>query len=256
MRELPSGFRHIPISHRGLHGPGVPENSLAAAGAAIAAGYGIELDIQPSADGVPMVFHDDDLERMTGEKGAITVHTAAILTGKRLLGSDEPIPTLAQMLELVAGRVPLLIEIKDQDGRLGAQIGELHLRVAEALEGYDGPVAVMSFNPHIVKAFHDVRPDIPVGITSCGFPAGDWPMLNEELRSHLAAITDFDRAGACFISHDKGDLDNLRVDALKAQGVPILSWTIRSAAEEEMARSIADNITFEDYHPPVGREDD
>lgn len=256
MRKLPPEFSRIPMSHRGLHGQGVPENSLAAARAAIAAGYGIEMDIQPAADGVPMVFHDDDLERLTGEKGPISGYTAAFLADKRLQGSDEPIPTLAQMLELVAGQVPLLIEIKDQDGRLGPQIGELHQRVAEVLEGYEGLVAVMSFNPHIVKAFHEASPDIPVGITSCGFPAQDWPMLTEETRSHLASIMDFDQVGACFISHHKDNLDNLRVDALKSQGVPILCWTVRSAEEEAAARGIADNITFEDYEPPVRSEDD
>lgn len=256
MHKLPPEFSRIPISHRGLHGPGVPENSLAAAKAAIAGGYGIEIDIQPSADGVPMVFHDYGLERLTGEKGGISAFTAAILSARRLLDSDEQIPTLVEMLELVAGQVPLLIEIKDQDGRLGPQIGELHQGVGEVLEGYAGPVAVMSFNPHIVKAFHEISPGIPVGLTSCDFPAQDWHMLAEETRSHLSQILDFDQVGACFISHHKGDLENFRVDALRSQGVPILCWTIRSAEEEAAARGGADNITFEGYQPSVRSEDD
>ena len=251
MTRLPQSFLDLPIAHRGLHSAGVPENSLAAAQAAIESGYGIELDIQPSADQIPMVFHDYELSRITGDNGMIAAHTAEVLAGKHLLGSDEAIPTLAQFLDLVAGRVPLLIEIKDQDGRLGGDIGELHLRVAEVLADYEGPAAVMSFNPHIVRAFHEARPDIPVGITSCGFPAEDWPLLNDDTRSHFAAITDFDWTGACFISHDKGDLDNPRVDALKAQGMPVLCWTIKSEAEENAARLRADNITFENYHPLI-----
>lgn len=250
--QLPPEFLHAPISHRGLHGPGVPENSLAAAKAAIEAGYGIELDIQPASDGTPMVFHDYDLSRVIGETGMVVDFTPTELAGKRLLNSDEPIPTLAEFLELVAGQVPLLIEIKDQDGKLGPQIGELHQRVADVLSGYQGTVAVMSFNPHTVTAFHQVVPEIPVGLTSCSYPAKDWPLLDPATRARLAALTDFDASGSCFISHDKDDLDNPRVDALKSQGVPILCWTVKTAAQEEAARRVADNITFEGYAAPIG----
>lgn len=250
--KLPAEFLRMPISHRGLHRPGVPENSLAAAKAAIVAGYGIELDIQPASDGTPMVFHDYEMSRLTGEAGMIAAHAPKELASRRLLESDETIPTLAAFLELVAGRVPLLIEIKDQDGRLGPQIGDLHQRVAEVLTAYDGPVAVMSFNPHTVAAFHRIMPDVAVGLTSCDFPAKDWPLLEPATRERLAGLTDFDDSGSCFISHDKGDLDNPRVDALKSQGVPILCWTVKSAEQEEAARRIADNITFEGYAAPIG----
>lgn len=251
MAALPPEFLRIPIAHRGLHGPGVPENSLAAAEAAIAAGYGIEMDIQPAAGCVPMVFHDYDLARLAGDEGFIADMDSEALTDKRLLDSDQAIPTLAAMLRLVAGRVPLLIEIKDQDGRLGPNIGDLHRHVADQLKSYAGPVAVMSFNPHVVTALHKLMPDRPVGITSCGFAAKDWPALDEETRTRLAAIEDFDASGAAFISHDRGDLDNPRVVALKAQGVPVLCWTIRSPEQEAEARRIADNITFEGYEAPT-----
>ena len=132
-------FIRLPIAHRGLHSPGVPENSLAAFRAAIAAGYGIELDIQPSAEGTPMVFHDYDLTRMCGDEGYIVDRSAADLAELRLQGTDEPIPTLVEVLREVAGRVPLLIEIKDPDGRLGRNIGELQDRVAAALMGVNFP---------------------------------------------------------------------------------------------------------------------
>lgn len=247
MPVLPQVFVTTPIAHRGLHGPKVPENSLAAAQAAIDAGYGIEMDIQPAADGTPMVFHDYDLKRLTGDPAMIRALDPAALAKARLLGTDETIPTLAQMLELVAGRVPLLIEIKDQDGRLGPDIGGLQDRVADALQDYEGPVAVMSFNPHTVGAYHHIAPETPVGITSCSFPAADWPLLTDDQRADLAAIDAFDTSGASFISHDWKDLSNPRVDAIKALGHPILCWTIRSPEEEATARQIADNITFENY---------
>ena len=251
MSTLPRAFLDTPIAHRGLHGPGIPENSLAAAEAAIAKGYGIELDIQPVAGGAPMVFHDYDLSRLAGDEGFIIDLDPETLAEMRLLDTDQGIPTLDDFLRLVDGRVPLLIEIKDQDGRMGPNIGELQARVAAALDGYEGPVAVMSFNPHTVAAFHEIAPDIPVGLTTCGYAKADWPMLDDETRTRLADIDDFDRCGASFISHDKSNLDNPRVDALKALGVPILCWTIRSHEEEIAARRVADNITFEGYEPTL-----
>lgn len=251
MPTLPDVFVTTPIAHRGLHSPGKPENSLAAATAAIEAGYGIELDIQPASDGTPMVFHDYRLNRLLGQDGVIGQRDVAALAAMRILGSDQGVPTLAQFLELVAGKVPLLIEIKDQDGRLGPDIGDLHVRVVEALAGYDGPVAVMSFNPHVVTAVHQLAPDLPVGLTTCNFPQDDWPLLDDERREYLAGISDYDRSGASFISHDKLELTNPRVDALKSLGAPILCWTVRSAVEEQAARGMADNITFEDYSPSI-----
>lgn len=248
--RLPDAFLTVPIAHRGLHGPGIPENSLAAAQAAIDAGYGIELDIQP-AGAEAVVFHDYDLRRLTGTEGGVAALDPATLADRRLLGTGHSIPTLRQFLDLVAGRVPLLIEIKDQDRRLGPRIGDLHRRVADALTDYGGPVAVMSFNPHVVAAVHDLAPDLPVGLTTCAFDDGNWPGIAPETRTHLAGISDFDRCGACFVSHDKHDLTNPRVDALKAQGVAVLCWTVRSPQEEALARRVAHNITFEGYPAPI-----
>lgn len=246
---LPAAFLATPIAHRGLHGPGIAENSLAAAQAAMNAGYGIELDIQPDASGAPWVFHDYELSRLTGRQGFIGATAPQVVAGLRLSGSDQPVPTLPQFLDLVAGRVPLLIEIKDPDTRLGSDIGDLAERVADALAGYDGPVAVMSFNPHVVAAFHAAAAHIPVGLTTCAFDADDWSRVPPKRREELALIADFDRVGASFISHDHRDLANPRVDALKSQGVPVLCWTIRTPQQEAQARRIADNITFEAYSP-------
>ncbi|QFG36651.1 glycerophosphoryl diester phosphodiesterase [Paracoccus pantotrophus] len=242
-------FLRLPIAHRGLHGPGVPENSMAAFRAAIAAGYGIECDIQRAADGTALVFHDDDLPRLTGAEGLVSALGIDALSMLRIMGTEEHIPTLSELLDEVAGRVPLLIEIKDQSLRVSAEVGDLQAEVARLLSGYDGPVAVMSFNPHAVAAFHAAAPGVTVGLTTCGYEAVDWPMLDDVTRAHLAAIADFDRVGAGFISHDRRDLGNPAVAALKARGVPVLCWTVRSAAIEAEARRVADNITFEHYLP-------
>ena len=242
-------FTRIPIAHRGLHSEGVPENSLASFRAAIEAGYGIELDIQPAADGTPMVFHDYDLTRMCDDEGYISDMDLDDLAKERLAGTDEPIPTLAETLREIAGQVPLLIEIKDQDGRLGTGIGEVHKRVAALLEAYEGPVAVMSFNPNTVAAFGEAAPDVTRGLTTCAFGKGDWPMLDDAARAKLGALSDYDRVGAEFISHDRADLANPAVAALKARGVPVQCWTIRSAEAAAEARHVADGITFENFRP-------
>ena len=244
---LPPAFLTRPLAHRALHGAGVAENSIGAVKAAIAAGYGIELDIQPSADGVPMVFHDYDMKRLTGLKGPIARRSAAELGEIALTGGGGTIPTLVQVLDVVAGQVPLLIEIKDQDGALGPAVGPLEQAVCAALARYTGLVALMSFNPHSVAACAVHAPDIPRGLTTCPYPAEDWPTVPEPTRAALRPIPDFDRTDACFISHQRDDLGSPYVAALKARGVPVLCWTVRSPQAEAEARKVADNITFEGY---------
>lgn len=246
---LPEAFLTTPIAHRAYHdrAAGRPENSPAAFRAAIEAGYAIETDIQPSADGVPMVFHDYDLKRLTGIAGRIRGRTAAELGRIRLLDAEDGIPTLAGILALVAGRAPLLIEIKDQDGRMGPEVGPLERAVAALLDGYGGPVALMSFNPHSVAALAEAAPDRPRGLTTSAYTAEDWPLLPADVRDRLRDIPDYDRVGASFISHEAADLDRPRVAALKAKGAAVLTWTIRSPEAEAEARRIARNVTFERY---------
>tara|TARA_R110002012_G_scaffold34997_1_gene100520 strand:+ start:177 stop:944 length:768 start_codon:yes stop_codon:yes gene_type:complete len=249
MNSLPAAFLKAPIAHRALHdlGAGRPENSPAAIEAACIAGYGIEIDLQLSSDGVAMVFHDYDLKRLTGQKGPVRQRSAAELGQITLTGGTDTIPTLAQVLEQVAGRVPLLIEIKDQDGAMGASVGALEAATASTLKGYAGPVAVMSFNPHSMIAMAGLAPDIPRGLTTCNYSVTDWPLLPAGTRKRLREIPDYDAARACFISHQASDLSAARVTDLKARGAAVLCWTIRSAAAEAEARRIADNVTFEGY---------
>ena len=194
-----------------------------------------------------MVFHDYDMKRLTGVPGRIRGRSAAELGAIRLLDADDGVPTLAEMLALVAGRVPLLIEIKDQDGAMGPDVGPLERAVAKALERYDGPVALMSFNPHSVTALAEAAPRRPRGLTTSAYTSEDWPLLPPRVRDRLRDIPDFDTVGASFISHEAGDLSRARVADLKARGANVLCWTIRSPEAEAMARRVAENVTFEGY---------
>ncbi len=248
-QPLPDAFVRLPVAHRALHdaAAGRPENSLAAVRAAVQAGYAIEIDVQPSRDGVPMVFHDYHLFRLTGVAGAVRSRTAAELGRLKLKGSVEGVPTLAQVLAEVAGRVPVLIEVKDQDGDMGATIGTLERAVADQLSGYKGPVAVMSFNPHSIAVLAGAAPQLPRGLTTSAYRPGDWPLLSARMRDILRGIPDYDDVGASFISHEASDLTNPRVAALKERGAAVLAWTIRSPEAEAAARAVADNVTFEGY---------
>jgi glycerophosphoryl diester phosphodiesterase len=246
--SLPPAFLNAPIAHRALHDKtkGRPENSLAAILAAKSAGYGIELDLQISSDGVAMVFHDEVLDRLTDETGPVRDRDAQTLMSIPLRHGAEGIPTLAIVLKLVAGRVPLLLEIKDQHGGLGPTDGRLEAATAATLAGYDGPVALMSFNPHSIAEMARLCPDLPRGLTTSAFDPDDWAPVPADRCAALREIGDYDRVEASFISHEAADLDRPRVAQIKAKA-PVLCWTITSAAAEAHARRIADNVTFEGY---------
>ncbi|MCZ8334631.1 MAG: glycerophosphodiester phosphodiesterase family protein [Rhodobacteraceae bacterium] len=249
---LPPAFLTTPIAHRAYHdlAQGRPENSRAAIRAAIAAGYGIEIDLQLSRDGVPMVFHDETLERLTPRDGWLCDLTAAQLAEIPLKGGDETIPTLAEVLALVAGSVPLLIELKDQTLRMAETDGRLEQATAAALATYKGPVAVMSFNPHCIARMASLAPTLPRGLTTSAYDPADWHPLAPEICDRLRPIPDYDRTLSSFISHEHADLARPRVAELAAQGTAILCWTIKSPEQEATARRIAQNITFEHYPAP------
>lgn len=246
---LPDIFLARPIAHRAYHdmARGRPENSRGAVRAAVAAGYGIEIDLQPSADGVPMVFHDEWIDRLTDESGPVNARTAEELARIRLRHGDETIPSLREVLDIVDGKVPLLIEIKDQDGQMGENVGPLEEATAQVLSSYAGPVAVMSFNPHAVAAFGRHAPGLPRGLTTSAYDPADWVPLAPEVCDLLRDIPDYEATGACFISHEATDLTRPRVTALRAGGAAVLCWTIRSPQAEAEARRIAHNVTFEGY---------
>ena len=184
--------------------------------------------------------------------GAILDQTAAELGLIKLRDSDDFIPTLRQVLQLVAGKVPLLIEIKEQLDTMQDTSGRLESAVATALADYDGPVAVMSFNPHCMAHMARLAPQIARGLTTEDYDPEDCAPIPPDVCARLRAIPDFDRTGASFISHKASDLARPRVGELKSKGATVLCWTIRSVAQETMARQIADNITFEGYPAAVG----
>ena len=247
---LPEAFLTRPIAHRALHdaAKGRPENSRAAVEAAVNQNFGIEIDVQLTSDNQALVFHDYDLDRLTIARGHIRERSAADLATINLKNSAEGLPTLREILEIVAGKVALLIELKDQDGGLGPDVGPLEAAVASNLEDYQGPVAVMSFNPHSVSAMQTLLPNAPRGLVTDAFKSDNWP-ISEKRLNEVAQIPDYERVGASFISHNRRDLDMPRVAELKKAGATILCWTVRSSVEEAEAREIADNITFEGYLP-------
>ncbi len=250
---LHNDFLSIPIAHRGLHdkNEGRIENSRAAASAAIARGYGIEIDVQLTSDGAAVVFHDDTVDRLTEGVGPVRNRTRSEFATLKLSGSDETVPSLLEILEIIDGRVPLLVEVKDQDGALGDDVGPLEAAVARDLEGYPGPVAVMSFNPNSISALQSLAPGIPRGLVTDAFDSAHADLPESQLE-RLRRIEDFDRVGASFVSHNHLHLDMGAIAELKARDVPVLCWTVRSAQEEAIARRIADNVTFEQYLAPLG----
>ena len=249
MTGLAEAFLARPLAHRGYHDKanGRIENSPSAFAAAIDAGYGIELDLQLSHDGVAMVFHDDLLNRLTAESGPVRERDAVELRSIGLTGGTDTIPTLTDVLEQVDGAVPLLIELKDQHGEMGETDGALERAAVAVLQGYKGPVAIMSFNPNMIATVQSLALDLPCGLVSSAWRKIDEPHVPVDTRARLAAIPDFDRVGAQFLSHDVTNLDAPRVEQLKSRGVPILCWTVRDAQTERFARKVADNITFEGY---------
>lgn len=246
---LPPSLLKHPVAHRAFHDAAVgrPENSRAAIRAAIAAGYGIEIDLQLSRDDQAMVFHDYDMSRLTGVAGPIQQRTAPELADTRLLHGEEGVPTFIEVLRIVDGQVPLLIELKDQDGAMGPAVGTLERATIAALSGYKGDVALMSFNPHTVAELARLAPDVPRGLTTCSFMDDEWQTIKPARLDELRSIPDYSRVGASFVSHNWLDLQNPRIADLKALGVPVLCWTVNSANQEAQARLVADNITFEGY---------
>lgn len=222
-----------PFAHRGLHGGKIIENSRAAFTAAMAAGRGIELDVQMSADGVVFVFHDETLERLTNSKGAFAALNALQLGMLMLKGSDETIPTLAEVLKLVAGQVPLLIEIKADVGDVNA----LCRAVADDLAEYPDNAAIMSFNPQVGVWFARFAPQWVRGLVMTEDTIG-W-------RARLAARLTYRLAKPDFMAYDVAYLSNPWLAKLRAKGVPILTWTVNTMGKAAQAEKFADQIIYE-----------
>lgn len=227
-----------PYAHRGLHGAGGIENSPSAFAAAIRAGHGIELDVQLTSDGEAAVFHDTDLKRLTGSPGRLADHSAAELAAIRLIGGTDTIPTLRSVLELIGGQAPLLIEIKTP----GRECGRLCRAVARALAGYQGPVAVMGFNPQVARWFRRHAPDIAHGLVV----SEEGPKtFTEKLVKAAKRIGSVIIARPDFLAYDVRSLASSLPRRLRAHGVPVLTWTVRTPADRERAETFADQIIYE-----------
>lgn len=238
-----------PIAHRGLHdrNQGRIENAPAAFAAAIEAGFGIECDLQLSADGEAMVFHDFVLDRLTLEEGPVEAWPAAKLRAVALRESHDRIGTLADLLAQVAGRVPLVVEVKSRhDGKTS-----IAPRVADLVAGYAGPLVLKSFDPAMIVALRALGVKQPLGIVGMSnYDYPDYARLSAAEKHALANLLHYEATRPDFLSWHHRDLPSAVPHLCRvALGLPVMSWTIRSAAEAARARPHLDQIVFEGYRP-------
>lgn len=217
-------------AHRGLHGPGAPENSAAAFSGAIARGLGIECDVQRSRDGQAVVFHDFTLERLTGKSGPVAQRSAAELGAIALSGGGGTIPGLRQLLAQTGGKVPLLIEVKT---RKDTRIAAFCLAIRRQLEGYRGEHAVMSFDPRVSRWF---ARHSPLTLRGLVVTEQDDKALPGMIRRRLALW----HARPHFLAYDIRDLPSRFAQAQRARGLPLLTWTVRTAELAARAAEHAD----------------
>ncbi len=248
--DFSQAFLSRPIAHRGYHGKKHLENSIAAFEAAICKGFGIELDVQGLRNGCPVVFHDYSLDRLTNKTGKVNNLTFNELE-HIFLKNGELLPTLEEILNLVNGKVPILLEIKDQQGLLGENIGELVEKSACLINSYKGALAVMSFNPFVVRELEKYSPLIPRGLVTDDFFSKDWNFLNYEKREYLNRMTHSKEVKLDFISHNVEKPESPQINLARNRNLPVICWTVRSKSQEKKARKIFDNITFENYLPEV-----
>lgn len=241
-----------PIAHRGLHdrAAGIIENTASAFEAAIAGNFAIECDVQLSSDGVPVVFHDDDMVRLLGREGAIADTSAGEITSSPLLGSaagDCP-QRFTDFLAQIAGRTLLQIELKGQRDATGTQL--LARAVAEALKAYEGPVTIESFDPNLLTAIRQFGFTGPRGIITYSYDRPDWDgHLSEEQRYRLRHLLHWHETQFDFISCHNISLDLPAVVFWRALGKPVTAWTIKSRVEAEAAAPHIDQIVFEGFNP-------
>jgi len=236
-----------PLAHRGLHdaSAGVIENTASAFAAAIAGGYGIECDLQVSADGEAMVHHDDALGRLTEGSGRLAEMSAAAIGKVRFKASADHILTLGELCDLVGGRAALALELKsrfDGDRRLAQ-------RAAVVLTSYKGPVAAMSFDPALVAAVRAIAPRLPRGIVAQRH-YDDWPGLPPALRRRMTYLLHLPHTRPHFIAYAIRDLPALApLIARIVFQLPLLTWTVRSEHERAQAARWADQMIFEGWRP-------
>jgi glycerophosphoryl diester phosphodiesterase len=234
-----------PIAHRGLHdaAAGIVENTASAFRAAIAGDYAIECDLQLSADGEAMVYHDATLGRLTEGRDRLDKMPAAALKGAAFKGTADRMQTLGELCEQVDGRVTLVIELKSHfDGNR-----KLAARTAEVLAGYGGPVAVMSFDPAPIAAMRDRAPKIPRGLVAQRHD----PHVNQDAASpSMSYVRQAISAHPQFLAYRVKDLPaTLPLLARRVLGMPLLTWTVRTSEDRAAAARFADQMIFEGFRP-------
>ena len=238
-------YKSVRFAHRGLHGNGVAENSMTAFRLAVESGYGIELDIRLSADGELVVYHDADLLRVSGINKKVCECTLEELSHVRLCDTCDTVPAFSDVLRLISGRVPLLIEIKSDVDESG--VAE---KFIEAIAEYSGEYIVESFNPLALRTVKKHRPDVIVGILSMEYMKENkyrgkvlYRFL-ERLRLNFLARPDF-------IAYDKRGYRVFALRLIKRLfDTPLFAWTVRCEDEEKEARMHGfDTVIFEGYRP-------
>ncbi len=234
-----------PIAHRGLHDKsrGIVENTASAFAAAMAGNYAVECDLQITADGEAVVFHDNTLDRLTDESGLLNIRTAKELVRIVIRSSSDRMQTLGELLDQVGGRVPLVIELKSHwNGDVA-----LASRALKVLEPYAGPYALMSFDPDMVAAVAEFSRHTVRGITADRAVHPYYNFLPVERRVGLRNFTHLTRTRPHFLSYNFHDLPFAPVQQFRAAGFPVITWTIRSREEESQALRYCDQVTFESY---------
>lgn len=229
-----------PIAHRGLHDEFHPENSLSAFQKAIDNGYAIECDLHLIQDGTVVVIHDDNTARTTSQDKYVSSLTKEDLKEIKLNGSEEHIPTLNEVLELVDGKTPILLEIKNN-----GKVGELESAVWNVLKDYKGEFAIESFNPYVLKWFKENAPEVIRGQLASKLKGIKFPFFKKVAlkKMLLNKITEPD-----FIAYN---LEDLPYKSVTKSGLPVVSWTIRSQEEYIKAIQISDNVIFEGFEPKI-----
>jgi glycerophosphoryl diester phosphodiesterase len=240
-----------PIAHRGLHNAakGIVENTTAAFTAAIDKGYGIECDLRPASDGTPFVFHDAEFKRLIDAPGRLDASVPHAIARLAYRGSSERVLPFAEFLDLVAGRVPLLVEIKsDWDAPSAAFLKA----IATIVAAYKGPLALMSFDPAVMRAVKDLAPGVPRGIVSGLYRGkGWWPdKIGEERAFRLSHLLESGLVEPAFYSYDVRSLPTPVTQFVREViRTPVMTWTVRTPSDVEKARQWADGITFEGFEP-------
>jgi glycerophosphoryl diester phosphodiesterase len=247
--RAPDWLTARPVAHRGLHDAarGIIENMPGAAEAAISGNFAIECDIQLTADGEAMVHHDDALGRLTEASGALLEKTAAELKAVKFKGTSERMMSLGDLCALVKGRVPLVIEVKSHfDGDR-----KLVRRMAEVLTGYSGPAAGMSFDPDQVLALRQTMPALPRGIVAeRAYTEADWPEATPAQRKGMEHLRHAFRTRPHFVAYWVNELPAAAPwIARNLFGLPLLTWTVRTAEQRERAARYADQMIFEGFLP-------